>query len=121
MNQFKKIVLQRQQLYNEYIKIINSSLLGLTNKQALVLSKLLELSDTTPINKPLLNKDNRRELLESCSIDECNLSTYLTLFKSKDILVQEGTRWVIYKGIKPIVYNNTMEITFKVNINTDGK
>jgi len=115
MNQFKKTVLQRQQLYNEYTKIING-LLGLTNKQVLVLSKLFELNDTTPTNKPLLNRDNRREILESCDIDACNFSTYLTLFKSKNLLVQEGDRWVIYKGIKPMVYNNTMEITFKVNI-----
>lgn len=118
MNQFKKSVTQRQQLYNEYTKIING-LLGLTNKQALVLSKLFELSDSTPITKSLLNKDNRKEVLESCSIDECNLSTYLTLFKSKEILVQEGSNWVIYKGIKPVVYNNTMEIVFKVNIDSN--
>ena len=115
MNQFKKKVQQRSNLYNEYVNIING-LLGLTNKQVLVLSKLMELNDITPITLSLLSKDNRREIIESCSIDECNLSTYLTLFKNKNLLIQDGKLWKIYPGIKPLINNNTMEIVFKINV-----
>jgi len=116
MNQFKKIVLQRSNLYNEYTSILNG-LLGLTPKQSLVLSKLFELNDTTLSTKSLLSKENRREIEESCSIDECNLSTFLTLFKSKNLLVQEDKIWKIYSGIKPNIYNNQLEITFKISVN----
>lgn len=116
MNQFKKTVLQRSNLYNEYTSILNG-LLGLTPKQSLVLSKLFELNDTTPSTKSLLNKDNRREIEESCSIDECNLSTCLTLFKSKNLLVQENKLWRIYSGIRPNIYNNKLEIIFNISVN----
>ncbi len=115
MNQFKKTVQSRSNLYNEYSTILNS-LLGLTPKQSLVLAKLFELNDTTPSTKSILNKDNRRDIEESCNIDECNLSTYLKLFKSKNLLIQEGNLWKIYSGIKPIIYNNEMEITFRITI-----
>jgi hypothetical protein len=115
MNQFQKKVLQRQQLYNEYTKLLNS-LLGLTDKQTLVLSKLFELNDITPINKSLLNRDNRHEIIESCNINECNLSTYLTLFKNKNVLVQEGSVWKLYQGLKPLIYDNGLQVTFKIGL-----
>jgi hypothetical protein len=92
-------------------------LLDLTPKQSLVLAKLFELNDTTPSTLSLLNKQNRREIEESCSIDECNLSTYLTVFKSKNLLIQEGKIWKIYPGIKPNIYNNQLEIIFNISVN----
>lgn len=116
MNQFKKTVSLRQNLYNEYTTILNS-LLGLTPKQSLVLAKLFELNDITPSNKTLLNKHNRRDIEESCNIDECNLSTYLKIFKSKNLLVQEGSVWKLYSGIKPLIYDNQLEVTFKITVN----
>jgi hypothetical protein len=115
MNQFQKKVLQRQQLYNEYTKLLNS-LLGLTDKQVLVLSKLFELSDTTSFNKTFLCKDTRREIMESCTINECNLSTYLTLFKNKGVLIQLSGKWIINELIKPHINNNMLNITFKINV-----
>ena len=119
MNQFKKILNQRNQLYNEYTKILNG-LLGLTNKQVLVLTKLLELSDTTPTTLSLLNRNNRKEILESCSIDECNLSTYLTLFKNKSLLVKDTNgRWSVYKNIRPIIINNKMQVSFTLEIKNE--
>lgn len=115
MNQFKKTVSQKQNLYNEYTILLNS-LLGLTPKQVLVLSKLFELNDTTPSNKSLINRDNRLDIMDMCSIDECNLSTYLTLFKSKNILVQEDGKYKLYQGIKPLIYDNHIEVTFIIDI-----
>ena len=115
MNQFKKQVLQRSNLYNEYINILNG-LLELTPKQSLVLAKLFELNDTTPSTKSLLNKENRRDIEEICNIDECNLSTYLTLFKSKNLLIQENKIWKINSAIKPNIYNNGIEITFLITV-----
>lgn len=83
----------------------------------LVLSKLFELNDTTPSTKSLLCKENRRDIEEICNIDECNLATYLKIFKGKNLLVQEGNIWRIYSAIRPLIYNNQMEITFKINVN----
>jgi hypothetical protein len=102
-------------LYNEYTKLLNS-LLGLTDKQVLVLSKLFELNESTPNNKSLLCKDNRNEIIDSCSINECNLSTYLTLFKNKNILVQDGNKWIIYTNIKPLIVNNELQVNFKIGL-----
>ncbi len=115
MNQFQKKVQIRNNLYNEYTKLLNS-LLGLTDKQVLVLSKLFELNDTSSINKSLLCKDNRHEIIDSCNINECNLSTYLTLFKNKNILIQEGSIWKLYQGLKPLIYDNRIEVTFKIEL-----
>jgi hypothetical protein len=118
MNQFQKKVQVRCELYNEYTKLLNS-LLGLTDKQVLVLSKLFELHDTTPMNKHLLCKDNRREIMESCSINECNLSTYLTVFKQKGILFRatENRNWVWYitRSLCPRI-NNGIEVNFKIGL-----
>jgi len=115
MNQFQKKVQLRNQLYSEYSKLLKS-LLGLTDKQVLVLSKLFELSDTTPLLTSLLCKNNRREIMESCSINECNLSTYLTLFKDKELLVWDGSRWIIFDKIKPYIVNNRLQVTFKIGL-----
>ena len=119
MNQFQKKVQTRNNLYNEYAKLLNS-LLGLTDKQVLVLSKLFELSDTTPMNKSLLCKDNRREIMEICSINECNLSTYLTLFKNKYILQGVGipptNKWIINSSLKPSIINNEVQVIFKIGL-----
>jgi hypothetical protein len=115
MNQFQKKVQLRQNLYNEYTRLLNN-LLGLTDKQVLVLSKLFELNDSTPITKSLLCKDNRHEIIDSCSINECNLSTYLTLFKNKGILVQEYNKWIIYTNIKPLIVDNQLQVNFKIEL-----
>lgn len=116
MNQFQKKVLQKQQLYSEYTKLLNS-LLGLTDKQVLVLSKLFELRETTPIVKGLLCKDNRHEIMDFCAINECNLSTYLTLFKNKSILIPSNVKgWVINKSITPNIVNNQLQVMFKIGL-----
>lgn len=116
MNQFKKTVSQRSNLYNEYSTILNS-LLGLTPKQSLVLAKLFELTETTSIRRKFLDKNNRREIEETCNIDECNLSTYLTIFKQKDILVKINNQWILNQNIVPSIYNNQLEVTFKITVN----
>ena len=115
MNQFSKQVQNRQHLYNEYTKIING-LLGLTSKQILVLSKLFELSESTPSTLRLLNKDNRKEIIDCCAIDECNLSTYLTLFKSKGLLNKIGDKWIISKEYTPVVVDNGLKVVFTITI-----
>ena len=115
MNQFKKSVQLKSNLYNEYTIILNS-LLGLTNKQVLVLSRLFELNDTTPITKSLLNRDNRLDIIDICNIDECNLSTYFKLFKTKGIIIKESGKYKLYEGIKPLIHDNHIEMIFKINI-----
>jgi hypothetical protein len=102
-------------LYSEYTKLLNG-LLGLTNKQALVLTKLIEIHDTKPIVKRLLNRDTRSDIIEACQIDECNLSTYLTLFKSKGILVSNGNEWVFNPDLTPIIDNNSIKLIFNIEI-----
>jgi len=122
MNQFQKKVQTRNNLYNEYAKLLNS-LLGLTDKQVLVLSKLFELNESTPNNKSLLCKDNRHEIMESCTINECNLSTYLTLFKNKHILQGVGVpptnKWIIHNNIRPSIVNNELQVTFKIGLDVN--
>jgi len=114
MNQFKKIVNQRYSLYNEFVKQING-ILGLTPKQVLVLSKIMELSESTPNNRKLLDKENRSEIIEVCQIDECNLSTYLTLFKSKKIIVGlPGNNWIVNPTIFPVIDNNEIKLIFNI-------
>jgi len=115
MNQFKKVVPLRLNLYSEYTTILNS-LLGLTPKQTLVLAKLFELTETTSITRKFLDKDNRREIEESCNIDECNLSTYLTLFKQKGILVKIKDQWILNQNIVPSIYDNQLEVIFKLSV-----
>lgn len=97
-------------MYNDYTKVLNG-LLGLTNKQVLVLSKLFELSHTT---SKLLSRDNRREIIEVCNIDECNLSTYLTLFKQKKILVKVGDIWKVDSNILPSIIENKVHMSFNI-------
>lgn len=115
MNQFQKVVQQRQQLYNEYTKLINS-LLGLTPKQVLVLSKLFELTESTPFNKKLLSRNNRLEILSGCEINECNLSTYLTEFKDKGILVKTKDQWFINSDLIPKFDNSTCRLVFTIRL-----
>jgi hypothetical protein len=113
MNQFKKTVQSRSDLYNNYIKLING-ILGLTEKQVLVLSKIMELEESTPINKKLFSKENRNEIIESCHINECNLSTYLTLFKAKDILVGSIGQWSTNSSLFPVIDNNEIKVIFNI-------
>ena len=116
MNQFKKTVQLRSNLYNEYTSILNS-FLNLTPKQCLVLAKLFELTETTSITRKFLDKENRKEIEETCSIDECNLSTYLTLFKQKDILIKVKDQWILNYNIVPNISNNQLNISFIITSN----
>jgi len=116
MNQFQKKVQTRNNLYNEYTKLLNS-LLGLTDKQVLVLSKLFELWETVPTNRYFLDRESRKDIMESCSINECNLSTYLTLFKGKSILTKSlGKGWILNQSIRPRIWDNEVQVIFKIGL-----
>jgi predicted transcriptional regulator len=115
MNQFQKVVQQKQQLYSEYARAINC-LLGLTPKQVAVFSKLLELTDSTPFNKKLLNRENRLEIFETCGIDDCNLSTFLTKFKDKGVLVKVKDSWVVNKSLTPIIDDDVCKLVFTIKL-----
>ena len=115
MNQFQKVVQQKHQLYSEYARAINC-LLGLTPKQVVVFSKLLELTDSTPFNKKLLSRENRIEIFETCEINDCNLSTFLTEFKDKGVLVKVKDSWIINKSLIPIIDDNTCKLVFTIKL-----
>lgn len=77
----------------------------------------MELEESTPINKKLFSKQNRNEIIDTCQIDECNLSTYITLFKSKGILVDISGIWSVNSMIFPNINNNKIQITFNIDYN----
>jgi hypothetical protein len=110
MNHFQKTVNQQNKV-DEYLSVINHRL-GLTPSQLKVLSCLINVE--FPIFH--LDGDDRKFIMEKTGVGYCNLSTYLTLFRSKGILERQGKNWMISPKYKPYFDNGKCDILITLNI-----
>jgi len=108
---------KRNNLYSEYVGVLNG-VLGLTNRQAQVLSILLDLTLTTPVidgKKNILTKEYRRLIIDKIGIGYCNLSTVLRKFKDDGILINNDG-WSIAEQYIPIIDNNNCYISLHLSL-----
>jgi hypothetical protein len=88
-NRLVKLI-KRNDLLSEYVFLLNGYL-SLTDRQAQVLSELLDLSLST--NSNILTKDNRRKIVDKTGVGYSNLSTILSLLKQKGVLTNQDKVW----------------------------
>lgn len=122
MKAYRKKV-KSKDLYKEHINILNG-LLKLTGKEAEVFSVLLQISmEQKPMfgkKQDILSTDNRRIIMEETNINKNNLSMYISVLKSKGILLEDEKGHYINSMFVPDINNNMSETLFILNIDNEG-
>jgi len=110
----------KSKFYTDFVNILNG-VLQLSNREAEVFALLLLYSDNG-YDYNVNHKDIRTSVKDLLGISEANLSRYLNTLKAKGLILRgKGTTWVINDNIKPVVINNSIEISFLLNIQEDVK
>jgi hypothetical protein len=115
INQLKKKV-EKSNIYKEYAQTING-LYNLTDRQLDVLACLLEINETCPKVYGLYNiltKDYRDQIIRYTGIGYCNLSTILTVLKSKG-LIENSQGWKIVNEVRPVIKDNKLSINIEIS------
>jgi|SRR6056297_1704150 len=123
MKAYKKNI-KGKDLYREHINILNG-LLKLTGKEAEVFSILLQISiEQKPMfgkKQDVLSTDNRRLVMGQTNINKNNLSKYISVLKSKNILLKDNGGYYINQMFIPDVNNNASETLFILNIDNENR
>jgi predicted transcriptional regulator len=113
MNLRKKVT--NSSFFAEYVKILNG-VLQLSNREVEVLSFLLT-ADANGYNDNVNVKEVRELIRGSVGISEANLSKYLGVLKSKNLIVRSpNNKWVINDYIRPVSNNNIFELAITLEI-----
>jgi|AMWB02.1.fsa_nt_gi hypothetical protein len=115
MKTFKKKV-KKENLYKEYVQIING-VLQLSFRETEVLSLLLKLNDelSSLIKETgnVLSTDIRRMIMKETRVSKSNLVKYINTLAEKDILVKkENNKWSINDTFVPSTVGGINEIVF---------
>jgi hypothetical protein len=115
MKTFQKKV-QRENLYKEYVQIING-VLQLSFREAEVFSLLLRLNDELANliadTQNILSTDIRRILMKETRISKTNLMKYINVLSSKNIIVRGAdNKWMINETFVPDDIGDINEIVF---------
>lgn len=118
-NQYTKKI-QKQNLYKEFLNILNG-LLRLSDREAELLALFMQLdaewkSILGTTNKDILSTDYRRSILETMGISKTNLAKYIRKFKNKGILVENSLGGIEVNSLfMPKETGGIIEVTFTLD------
>lgn len=121
MNKLVKVV-EKQDLYREFLKSING-ILQLTDRELDLLLILIDIYNNMPklpdYSKNVISTENRRYIKTTTGITSDNLSRYLTRFKSKGILVKGRVddEWLLNPAVIPEVIGDRIQVTIILKTN----
>lgn len=121
MNKLVKIV-EKQDLYREFLKSING-ILQLTDRELDLLLILIDIYNNMPklpdYSKNVISTENRKYIKTTTGITSDNLSRYLTRFKSKGILVKGRVddEWLLNPAVIPEVIGDRIQVTIILKTN----
>lgn len=118
MNQYRKKVKTKNK-YREFVRVLNG-VLQLTEREIDVLSLLMKLDDTWPIqlseHKNIISTDSRRTIMKETLINKSNLTKYIKYFKEKELLLEDPTDYYKINPIfMPTDLGGTTEILFTLD------
>lgn len=115
MNKLVKIV-EKQDLYKEFLKSING-ILQLTDRELDLLLILIDIYNNMPklpdYSKNIISTENRKYIKTVTGITNDNLSRYLTRFKSKGIIIKgrADDEWLLNPAVIPEVIGDRIQVT----------
>lgn len=121
MNKLVKVV-EKQDLYREFLKSING-ILQLTDRELDLLLILIDIYNNMPklpdYSKNVISTENRKYIKTTTGITSDNLSRYLTRFKSKGILVKGriDDEWLLNPAVIPEVIGDRIQVTIILKTN----
>lgn len=121
MNKLVKVV-EKQDLYREFLKSING-ILQLTDRELDLLLILIDIYNNLPklpdYSKNIISTENRKYIKTTTGITSDNLSRYLTRFKSKGILVKGKVddEWLLNPAVIPEVIGDRIQVTIILKTN----
>lgn len=121
MNKLVKVV-EKQDLYREFLKSING-ILQLTDRELDLLLILIDIYNNMPklpdYSKNVISTENRKYIKTTTGITSDNLSRYLTRFKSKGILVKGRVddEWLLNPAVIPEVIGDRIQVTIILKTN----
>lgn len=121
MNKLVKVV-EKQDLYREFLKSING-ILQLTDRELDLLLILIDIYNNMPklpdYSKNIISTENRKYIKTTTGITSDNLSRYLTRFKSKGILVKGKVddEWLLNPAVIPELIGDRIQVTIILKTN----
>lgn len=121
MNKLVKVV-EKQDLYREFLKSING-ILQLTDRELDLLLILIDVYNNMPklpdYSRNIISTENRKYIKTTTGITSDNLSRYLTRFKSKGILVKGKVddEWLLNPAVIPEVIGDRVQVTIILKTN----
>lgn len=121
MNKLVKVV-EKQDLYKEFLKSING-ILQLTDRELDLLLILIDIYNNMPklpdYSKNIISTENRKYIKTTTGITSDNLSRYLTRFKSKGILVKGKVddEWLLNPAVIPELIGDRIQVTIILKTN----
>lgn len=121
MNKLVKVV-EKQDLYREFLKSING-ILQLTDRELDLLLILIDIYNNMPklpdYSRNIISTENRKYIKTTTGITSDNLSRYLTRFKSKGILVKGKVddEWLLNPAVIPEVIGDRVQVTIILKTN----
>ena len=114
MNDYSKHI-AREDLYAEYVRILNSQL-NLSDREAELFALLLkvdaEWEPTLGEPKNILSTDIRRAIMKKTLVNKNNLSKYIGVLKQKGILVKSNGVYEVREMFVPKPVGDLLEIVF---------
>ena len=112
-----KASIKKSRFFKRYVEIINV-LFNLSNREMDVLALLIELDyywHNTKF-KNILDTSSRKYIMKETYVNKSNLSRYIATFKEKGILAPVEDGWEINKKVVPVIKDNSLVITFNLDI-----
>ena len=119
MNTFVKTVTQNRVNY-EFIKSLNG-IMNLTQREMDILKTIMDIHAEGIRFKPrkiyVDNADTRKRIMSETGVTKDNLSRYMSVYKTKGILIRDGNNFIINKALLPnIIGGTTVQITLVLKI-----
>jgi len=115
MNEFGPKRVKGDDLYKDYVRVING-LLQLSDREAELFSLLLKIDcEWEPKlgeSKNILSTDIRRAIMKETLINENNLSKYISVLKDKGVLVKTEDGYEIREMFVPKLTGGLLEVVF---------
>lgn len=109
MNGLSKII-DRKDIFTEYLTVLNG-ILKLTDKQILVLAKIIELAKDN-----VLSTEVRKDICIDLQMSDANLRKCLVTLKKKKYIYLNNDLVTINKLLIPIIVDNAITIDIVFNI-----
>jgi len=117
MNEFGKHI-KKEDLYTEYVRILNSQL-RLSDREAELFALLLKVDNKwePKLGEPknILSTDIRRAIMRETLINKNNLSKYISVLRDKGILVRTEHGYEIREMFIPKPTGDLLEIVFSLD------